>query len=145
VSDFTDVGEFHKKFGLPHPGDRRAPHLIPEDVANFRLQFLYEELGELADAYENEDLEGIADALIDLVYVALGTAHFHHLPWTALFNEVQRANMQKARAQSSDDSKRNSEFDVVKPENWKTPQLLEILLQHGWPGPRLPFDGEDNT
>ena len=134
MSDFSEVGRFHQKFGLPvvNEVDRETvnPKLVPREVFEFRLRFLREELRELTQAYEDGDLEVIADSLVDLVYVALGTAHFHGLPWEELFAEVQRANLSKERAVSSEHSKRGSSLDVVKPAGWTPPQVGRILLEH---------------
>lgn len=132
-----DIQAFHEKFRLT-PSDK--PALLPQEVAAFRYTFLLEELTELRDAILDDDLPGVADALVDLVYVALGTAYLSGLPFDALWAEVQRANMSKIRAASAEQSKRGSSFDVVKPENWTPPQIREVLLAHGWPGPPLPFD-----
>jgi predicted HAD superfamily Cof-like phosphohydrolase len=75
----------------------------------------------------------MADALIDLVYVAMGTAHLLGLPWEALWNEVQIANMRKVRAAAdASDSKRGSAFDVVKPPGWQPPNIKRILENYGW-------------
>lgn len=133
LSNFYDVGAFHHKFGLPDVNvDGPIPRLISADLAYFRLDFLQEELSELKQAYEDHDLPGIADALVDLVYVALGTAHFHGLPWEELWDEVQRANMTKERAPSAEASKRNSTFDVIKPEGWQPPAIAATLAKYGW-------------
>ncbi len=129
MSDFRDVGEFHRKFGLTFT---EPPQLIEGELVQFRLKFLREELEELEEAYADEDLPRIADALVDLVYVALGTAHLHRLPWEDLWNAVQRANMLKERAQRASDSKRGSTYDVVKPKGWQPPDLAAVLAQHGW-------------
>ena len=142
MKNFNAVGWFHERFGLPHQGDKREPHLISKELSDFRLQFLQEELDELREGYEKEDLVKIADALIDLVYVALGTAHFHHLPWEELFDEVQRSNLEKIRADNKSQSRRNSVFDVVKPKEWQPPRIALVLSRYGWPGPLLPFSDE---
>ena len=139
MSNFDDVGRFHKKFGLPYTPSstavtdrsRRVPHLIDDATQEFRLRFLQEELDELADAYHNDDLADIADALVDLVYVAMGTAHMHNLPWPQLWREVQRSNMQKERAKEVHASKRGTLLDVVKPRGWMPPQLRALLLSYG--------------
>ncbi len=98
--DFNQVGAFHRKFGLDYVGPNSidTPRLIDEELIKFRLKFLREEVDELEQAYDDNDLIAVADALVDLVYVALGTAHFHMLPWNELFNEVHETNMKKARA-----------------------------------------------
>ena len=153
MSIFDDVGDFHEKFDLPRsPADvslnnqghglhrwlvetgmATPPSIdIPQELIDFRLKFLHEELKEIEEGYASGDLEQVADGLVDLIYVALGTAHLHRLPFDRLFDEVQRANMRKVRAASSSDSKRGSSYDVVKPEGWTKPNIIAILESHGW-------------
>jgi predicted HAD superfamily Cof-like phosphohydrolase len=184
-SDFQAVGEFHKKFDLPTSADG-IPRTIDPQTRDFRLRFLMEEMEELFEGYglqlewnvhssslagnkKPQDLQQVADALVDLVYVALGTAHLHRLPWPDLFHEVQRANMSKERcgidhvfepaipeAESCDHmggddqrcgksqvehSVRGSALDVIKPKGFRPPQIGNVLMMAGWPGPELP--GED--
>lgn len=90
-----------------------------------------------------QDLPKIADALVDLVYVALGTAQLHRLPWARLFMAVHRANMRKERAAGTDDprSTRPYALNVVKPAGWRPPDVIGALTRAGWKGPRLPYDG----
>jgi predicted HAD superfamily Cof-like phosphohydrolase len=157
-NNFEDVGDFHRKFGLPAVGDISSnsvrPHEITPETRDVRLRFLLEELEELANGYGfdlqwhlepmhdklEQDLPGIADALVDLAYVTYGTAHLHGLPWPALWADVQRANMTKERAKvDGSNSRRSSALDVIKPEGWTGPHTLEILMEAGWPGPPLPL------
>lgn len=125
-----DVLEFHQKFGLP---DGSEDVLINDlDAVIFRTQFIAEELLELKDALTREDRTKAFDALLDLAYVVYGTALFMGVTprqWHAGMGAIHAANMAKVRAQSADESKRRSSFDVVKPEGWQAPepQLQEIL------------------
>lgn len=173
-NNFDSVGAFHRKFDLPTSSDLVKPGTIASDLRDFRLKFLLEELAELAEGYglrlryeltEEEgaaqDLPKIADALVDLVYVALGTAHFHGFPWEELFAEVQRANITKVRCgidhkfepsggEGGDTCKcgeprkahslRGSAHDVIKPQGWTGPAIIEVLMRAGWPGPALPLE-----
>jgi predicted HAD superfamily Cof-like phosphohydrolase len=139
MTDFDSVGEFHKKFRLPVTGDTvyspgAVPQVISDETFLYRYQHLHEELHELVRAQRDRDLPGIADALADLVYVALGTAHFYGIPFDAVFAEVQRANMAKERADGSNDprSKRGSAFDVVKPTGWQPPDIIGVLRAAGY-------------
>lgn len=143
MTTFEMVGEFHRKFGLPTtpaPGcaswDKRPPALLEPDAFLFRLQFMYEELGEVLAAYRAGDLVGVADGLADLDYVVAGTAHMMAIPHDAVVKEVQRANMAKERATGADDgrSKRGSALDVVKPAGWTPPDVAGVLRRHGWEG-----------
>jgi len=140
-SNYERVGDFHEKFGLEngtHRGYFPRPW-PPEALIQFRLGFLHEELKELERAYEAQDITGVFDALIDLVYVALGTAQVHGLPWEAGFAEVQRANMTKERAVRAEQSARGSTFDVVKPMGWQPPDLVRVLRDYGWDVPDQPL------
>lgn len=124
LSNYEDVAAFHERFGLTYNG---KPRLLDSATIRFRLKFLEEELMEFRVSAISDDMPGMADALVDLVYVAMGTAYMMGLPWQPLWNEVQRANMSKVRAGSADESKRGSSLDVVKPEGWKGPDIEGVL------------------
>lgn len=135
-SNFNDVGDFHEKFGLDsvtHQGV--APRDLPYEVYLFRASFMREELSEFQDAVALGNQAKAFDALIDLVYVAMGTAHLMGLPWQMGWSLVQRANLAKARATGADDprSVRGHALDVVKPEGWQAPDVEGLLFQLGWP------------
>ena len=119
-----DIAAFHEKFGLGYNG---SPREIDENLASFRAKFMQEELDEYKLAYTEGDLEKQFDALIDLVYVALGTAYLQGFPFQAGWRRVQAANMAKVRAKSADESKRGSAFDIVKPKGWMPPFLWDLL------------------
>lgn len=141
--EFADVRAFHRKFDLI-VGDR-PQHLTWRKLKE-RVEFLLEELQELAEGcgleidavaggvgvinngQVEQDLAQQADALVDLVYVALGTAVQLGLPWEALWDDVQRANMSKVRGMT----KRGHQVDVTKPEGWRGPRTHEILHEAGY-------------
>jgi dCMP deaminase len=131
MSLYDDVLKFHEKFGLPRPGDGGPTALLDEDVRNFRIGFMKEELVEFEDACLTGDLADAFDAMIDLVYVALGTAAMMRVPFDDGWAEVQRANMAKERAHSASDprSTRGHSLDVVKPEGWRPPDIEGVLLK----------------
>ena len=132
------VHAFHKKFGVPEtwcPEDRPS-----REVFEFRSKFLQEELNEFISAMggEEESLVKGFDALLDLVYVAKGTALMMGVTptaWAQGMAEVQRANLSKVRATDATQSKRGSTLDVVKPQGWHGPEdrLKEILRSLGLP------------
>ena len=131
-TNFDDVVAFHTKFGVGSETER--PHLLAVDLFEFRAKFLLEELHEFLDAHRERDLVKSFDALIDLVYVALGTADLMSLPWESGWDIVQRANLAKRRAASLDESLRETgrghAFDVVKPEGWVSPEgYLRDLIE----------------
>lgn len=128
ASNFADVKAFHVKFGLPHS---QLPQLLEPDIYRFRTDFMAEELREFDEAMEVADLPHAADALIDLVYVAMGTAVMMGIPWQLLWDAVQAANMNKVRASNAEDERsvRKHTLDVVKPPGWQPPNI-QYLLDH---------------
>ena len=139
-SNFDDVGDFHQKFELENVTHGAAfPRSYDLSLLSFRQQFLQEELDEFHDAWVKNDPEKAFDALLDLVYVAMGTAHLMGFPWQAGWDEVQRANMTKQRSAGDDDplSKRATKGDVVKPAGWRAPDLKVVLMRHGWTGKKI--------
>ena len=135
-----DIEEFHYKFDLLYEG---APRSLPADLQRFRSKFLREELEEYTSAVVGlefelglkkidqatvrESLEDALDALVDLVYVALGTAHLHGFNFREAWRRVHEANMKKVRADSPEASKRGSAFDVVKPVGWLKPTHEDLV------------------
>lgn len=154
MSYYDDVGDFHRKFDLPAFGTAR-PDFPSTDALKFRGRFLLEELAELFEAMAMPgpagalraaaaslkvvddgvllvgapDLHKAADAIADIVYVALGTAHLMGLPFEAVWDAVQRANMAKERASSAADprSTRAHSLDVVKPAGWSPPNHWDAI------------------
>lgn len=124
MSNFQDVVDFHEKFKIPV---YTTPMLLDPTTMDYRLKFLTEELGEIVKGYYERDIHQVADGLVDLVYVAMGTATMMGLPWENLWDEVQRANMSKVRTPSANHSKRGNAFDVIKPAGWTQPDFTEWL------------------
>src|SRR6516225_8336413 len=79
----SDVCAFHEKFGIDYDG---KPRFLPKDLLEFRLKFLHEELVEyhlnqlplpdgVSDSEVVHHLARQLDSLVDLLYVAIGTAY----------------------------------------------------------------------
>lgn len=138
-SHAEDVRDFQEKFGQLLSTDPR--HLTQRKLME-RWEFLNEELEEFRLAVDTQDLAGQADALVDLVYVALGTANMLGLPWQDLWEDVHRANMAKERGVG----KRGHLVDCIKPPGWKGPRTEDILREHGYVGhfPQLEADDPEH-
>lgn len=141
---WSDIADFHHRYGLDYSG---APRSLPDDMFVFRVLFMGEELEEYAglpkgslvrvlkqllDANppQKDSLqrrEDQLDALVDLIYVTLGTAYLQGFNFAEAWRRVQRANMSKVRVERPEDSKRGSGFDVVKPEGWKAPCHADLV------------------
>ena len=119
-----DIDSFHKKYKF----EKNEKVGIPDDneLVNFRTSFLMEELAEYTQAITKKDAAGALDALVDIVYIALGTAWLFNLPFEKAWKEVQKANMSKIRAKDQT-GKRGTKFDVIKPKDWKAPNIERIV------------------
>ena len=117
------VKQFHKKIlGV----EDTKPTLLPVVPITQRVKFMEEEITELMEAYVANDMVGVADALADLVYVAVGTAHMMGIPFDEVFKAVHAANMQKVRGLT----KRGMLYDAVKPAGWVGPEAqIETILK----------------
>ena len=133
MSHFKDVKKFHEKFGLLVG---RKPQRLTIRKMKERIEFLQEELDELKSAVESDNFPEQADALVDIVYVALGTAVMMGLPWKSLWDDVQRANMEKVRGVT----KRGHAVDCMKPEGWIAPWTAGIVWEHGFDPDLAPVD-----
>jgi predicted HAD superfamily Cof-like phosphohydrolase len=118
---YQDLVAFHEKFKLAYNG---PPRHLPPELEEFRSEFLEEELLEYQ---QSQNLMDKLDALVDLVYVAIGNAYLHGFPFDVAWRRVHAANMQKVRASSAEDSKRNSAHDVIKPIGWQPPDLSDLV------------------
>lgn len=124
-SENQDVKNFHEKFG--HLSFDTIGHLTPRKALE-RIACMHEEINEFTNAVVQDDMEGMADALIDLMYFAHGTAAMMGLPIQELWDDVHRANMAKERGIG----KRGHLVDAIKPEGWQGPKTGEILAAHGY-------------
>jgi predicted HAD superfamily Cof-like phosphohydrolase len=125
------VQEFHTKFGVD-AAQLLVPGLMDVETFEFRRKFLREEVEEFIEAYDEGDLVKMFDSLLDLTYVAKGTALFMGITstqWALGFDIVHHCNMQKQRTPNGAASKRGSALDVIKPKGWlpPEPQLKELL------------------
>ena len=103
-----------------------SPTLVSQEFCLERFRFMTEELDEFIEASMHGDMVGVADALVDVIYVALGTAHQMGLPFQAIWDHVHRANMRKVRGET----KRGNNIDAKKPEGWVSPEagIATIIL-----------------
>ena len=69
VPFIDEVQEFNETFGKLI---NTVPTMPDEKDADFVYEFIMEEAKELREAYENNDIVGVLDALLDITYVSLG-------------------------------------------------------------------------
>lgn len=152
MSEILDVLKFHLKFKQIVGND---PQHMTKRKAAERANFLFEEVSEFADAAglspyimddgklrfipvvgKDQNLELQADALIDIVYVAKGTAIMLGLRrvWKMLWKDVQRANISKELGVTPRAIANPGQYlmDVGKPEGWEPPETNVILYDGGY-------------
>ena len=119
------VLEFQKAFDQ---GLRTSPSAyLKEGRRELRYDLMLEENKEYLTAAINGDLEKIADALGDMLYVLFGTIIEHGMQdkIVEVFDEIHRSNMSKL----SEDGKPIFRYDgkVLKGSNYSPPNLTDIL------------------
>lgn len=92
MSNFDKVGEFMESFGQEI---KDSPQFPSPQIAELRYELIAEELDEFAQAIAKNDLNGVADALSDLLYVVYGAGHAFGINLDLTFNIVHDSNMSK--------------------------------------------------
>lgn len=113
---FNQVKEFHFMFN--HPVAVK-PCVIEGKRAEARANWMKEEIQEFLDS---NTIEGQADAMIDLMYFALGTLVEMGVEPENLFNIVQKANMSKVWEDGTVHYREDGK--VIKPSTWIDPAPL---------------------
>lgn len=113
---WKEVREFHIKFNHPHSD---TPVMIENERVQKRYNWMLEEINEFLEA---KDIYMQTDAMIDLIYFALGSLVEMGIKPDELFEIVQKANMSKLWPDGK--PKYNEEGKVIKSKFWKDPYPL---------------------
>ena len=87
---------------------------------------MIEEVNEFQYSNNMSDIHGCVDALIDVVYIALGTANMLGLnedQWNECWDKVHAANMSKELSLDTEGHK----LGVTKPANFIAPDFASVL------------------
>lgn len=95
--------------------------------ADLRVLLLQEECEETIKAIREGDLVEAVDGLVDLIYVAIGTAVACGVNLEPLFAEVHASNMSK-------DGPVDRRGKVTKGDGFRAPRIAGGLLEQGWGG-----------
>jgi len=113
--EFEQVKDFHKAFECLIS---ETPVLLSENEVKRRVEFMREEIQEFIDS---DTICDQADAMIDLIYFALGTLVEMGVKPKEIFDIVHNANMTKIWS----DGKvhyREDNGKVIKPPEWQDPE-----------------------
>lgn len=119
----ADVYEFNKNINSDVAPYCIASGCVTREFMLKRIGFMQEELSEMALAASKNSMEDIADAIVDLIYFATGTAVLLNLPLREIWDKVHDANMQKVGGVS----KRGIDGDAQKPDDFVAPDIRSIL------------------
>lgn len=144
-SPLYDIARFHEKFGLENNQEKvQVAPPEPESLSeldNWKIENrermhpeewrlrntrLIDEAIESQVAHESGNDEEYLDALVDIVYIALGTAYRRGWDFAAAWKRVHDANMAKERGKPNN-SKYGSGFDIVKPQGWQPPSHADLV------------------
>jgi predicted HAD superfamily Cof-like phosphohydrolase len=100
------------------------------DTAQFDmyLGLIDEEVAELNEARRQRDIVETADAIIDILVVAIGAGLSLGLPMQALWDEVMRSNMSKVMPDGT--VHRRADGKVLKPLTYSPPDIERVLREH---------------
>lgn len=120
--EWEKVRDFHIKFCHPYSD---SPKKMDSVRARTRYNWMLEELDEFMDA---RDIVEQADAMIDLIYFALGTMVEMGIRPDELFQIVHTANMDKlwkdGKPHYAPDGK------TIKPTGWQDPYMkLKLVIK----------------
>ena len=119
------VKKFHESFGIDNQLSPNAN--ISEKTYKLRYKLMQEENNEYLDACKNGDLNEIADALGDMMYILCGTILSHGLQdkIEVIFEEIQKSNMSKLDKNGNPIYREDGK--ILKSENYFKPNISKIL------------------
>lgn len=119
------VKKFHESFGIDNQLSPNAN--ISEKTYKLRYKLMQEENNEYLDACKNGDLNEIADALGDMMYILCGTILSHGLQdkIELIFEEIQKSNMSKLDKNGNPIYRKDGK--ILKSENYFKPNISKIL------------------
>lgn len=122
------VEDFQLKF-KQIPAVLTKPTEMSASLAYLRKKLTMEESNELVLATDRGEMDEYLDACVDLLYVVLGNVVLTGLKdaFIEAFWRVHLANMDKVLVEKRELSKRDSAWDIVKPEGWTKPDLSDLV------------------
>nr|BAR25286.1 Putative NTP pyrophosphohydrolase [uncultured Mediterranean phage uvMED]BAR25303.1 Putative NTP pyrophosphohydrolase [uncultured Mediterranean phage uvMED] len=111
-----EVNAFLTKFGLNYKG---TPITLHPTVKADRIKHMQEEISEYSYAKNKEEE---LDAIIDIIYLAIGTGLMHGFDIEEAFKRVHQANMKRIRNPVLTDK-----GGIFKPKGWVAPDLKDLV------------------
>lgn len=119
-----DVVEFMR---LNVQGLPAYPMIPSAAIVDLRGRLLDEEIGETKIAMVAGDIVGVADGVVDSIYVLIGLAHAYGIEIEPIWRAVHASNMRKLGGPIVNGK-------VMKPAGWQPPDVIRLLRAQGWEG-----------
>ena len=123
--NINKVKEFHDVFGLEYHDSPNAS--LSRRRFELRHRLMQEENDEYLEACEKGDLNLIADALGDKMYILFGTILAHGLQYKIeeVFSEIHRSNMSKLDDEGKPIYREDGK--IMKSKNYFLPDIRKVL------------------
>ena len=122
MTNFESVRKFMETFGQEIKEKAEFPD---ETITSLRYDLIKEELDELKEAMDNKDINEVADALTDILYVTYGAGHAFGINLDKCFEEVQNSNMSKLSTEGKPIY--NDKGKVMKGPDYFKPDLTKFV------------------
>jgi predicted HAD superfamily Cof-like phosphohydrolase len=100
---------------------------VSEQEAHLRYVLVHEESNELLTAIKENNLEKIADGIVDTIVVTLGAACTYGIDVQPIWDEIHKTNLLKSTGPINPVTGKKQ-----KPEGWKPPEVVRLLKEQGW-------------
>jgi len=111
-----EVQTFLTKFGLSYKG---SPQSLHATIKADRIKHMREEISEYSYAKNKEEE---LDAIIDIIYLAIGTGLMQGFDIEEAFKRVHQANMKRIKNPVITDK-----GGIFKPKGWQAPNLKDLV------------------
>tara|TARA_B100000963_G_scaffold294698_1_gene265409 strand:+ start:28196 stop:28564 length:369 start_codon:yes stop_codon:yes gene_type:complete len=122
MSNFEKVKKFMQTFGQEVKTKASFPS---QKIIDLRYGLIAEELSEFKSAIDSKNINEVADALTDILYVTYGAGHAYGINLDKCFEEVQNSNMSKLGKDGKPIYNENGK--VMKGPNYFKPNLKKFL------------------
>ena len=122
MTNFEKVKKFMQTFGQEVAVKASFPST---KITDLRYGLIKEELDEFKLAIDANDINEVADALTDILYVTYGAGHAFGINLDKCFEEVQNSNMSKLGGNGKPIF--NEKGKVMKGPNYFKPNLKKFL------------------
>lgn len=119
---FEQLWEFHEVYNCARSNTVK---FSDDATREMRINILKEEWEEYLAAEEENDIVEVADALADIIYIAIGTAVSYGIPMDKIFNEVHASNMSKLDEDGNPIYREDGK--ILKGANYFKPDVKGIL------------------